>query len=109
MKAVSKLVAAGIKTGVGMVSILFGIFDRAALRLAVDETSDLACDPEFERARRRNRREDGVDGAVQPARGESVLDSLPVSDDYNIVITARRPGSIPTALWASSYIIYMEA
>jgi uncharacterized protein (DUF58 family) len=45
---------------------------------------------------------------VQPARGESVLDSLPVSDDYNIVITARRPGSIPTALWASSYIIYME-
>ncbi len=46
---------------------------------------------------------------VQPARSESVLDSLPVSDDYNIVITARKPGSIPTALWASSYIIYMEA
>jgi uncharacterized protein (DUF58 family) len=45
---------------------------------------------------------------VQPARTESVLDSLPVSDDYNIVITARRPGSIPTALWSSSYIIYME-
>jgi uncharacterized protein (DUF58 family) len=45
---------------------------------------------------------------VQPARGESVLDSLPVSDDYNIVITGRRPGSIPTALWSSSYIIYME-
>ncbi|HEV3041572.1 MAG TPA: DUF58 domain-containing protein [Candidatus Angelobacter sp.] len=45
---------------------------------------------------------------VQPAGGESVLDSLPVSEDYNIVITARTPGSIPTALWASSYIIYME-
>ena len=45
---------------------------------------------------------------VQPATGESVLDSLPVSEDYNIVITGRKPGSIPTALWASSYIIYME-
>lgn len=44
---------------------------------------------------------------VQPARGESVLDSLPVSDDYNIVITARPPGSIPTALWSSSYVLYM--
>ena len=44
---------------------------------------------------------------VQPVQGESVLDSLPVSDDYNIVITARRPGSIPTALWSSSYVIYM--
>jgi uncharacterized protein (DUF58 family) len=45
---------------------------------------------------------------VEPATGESVLNSLPVSDDYNIVITARKPGSISTALWASSYIIYME-
>lgn len=45
---------------------------------------------------------------VQPAQGASILDSLPVSDDYNIVITARKPGSISTALWASSYIIYME-
>ncbi len=45
---------------------------------------------------------------VQPAQGASILDSLPLSDDYNIVITARKPGSISTALWASSYIIYME-
>lgn len=44
---------------------------------------------------------------VQPDAGDSVLDSLPVSEDYNIVITARTPGSLPTALWASSYIIYM--
>ncbi|HEV2961273.1 MAG TPA: DUF58 domain-containing protein [Candidatus Angelobacter sp.] len=45
---------------------------------------------------------------AEPAGGESILNSLPVSEDYNIVITARQPGSISTALWASSYIIYME-
>lgn len=45
---------------------------------------------------------------VQPAAGEP-LESLPVSPDFNVIITARKPGSIPTSLWASSYIIYMEA
>jgi uncharacterized protein (DUF58 family) len=45
---------------------------------------------------------------VQPAAGESVLESLPLSSDYNVIVTARKPGSIPSALWASSYIIYME-
>ena len=45
---------------------------------------------------------------VQPANGESVLDSLPVSPDFNVIITARPPGSIPTSLQAGSYIIYME-
>lgn len=46
---------------------------------------------------------------VQPADGESVLDSLPASSDYNVMITGRKRGSIPTALWASSYVIYMES
>jgi uncharacterized protein (DUF58 family) len=45
---------------------------------------------------------------VQPAEGDSMLESLPASDDYNVIITARRPGSIPSALWASSYVIYMQ-
>jgi uncharacterized protein (DUF58 family) len=45
---------------------------------------------------------------IEPAPGESILESLPVSSDYNVIITSRKPGSIPTALWASSYIIYME-
>jgi uncharacterized protein (DUF58 family) len=44
---------------------------------------------------------------VQPAEGESILESLPVSSDFNVIITARKPGTIPTSLWASSYIIYM--
>jgi len=45
---------------------------------------------------------------VQPAEGDSMLESLPFSNDYNVIITARRPGTIPTALWASSYVIYMQ-
>jgi uncharacterized protein (DUF58 family) len=44
---------------------------------------------------------------VQPAEGESILESLPVSSDFNVIITARKPGTIPTSLWESSYIIYM--
>ncbi len=45
---------------------------------------------------------------VQPAEGRSVLDDLQVTDDYNVVVTARARGSIPTRLWASSYFIFME-
>jgi uncharacterized protein (DUF58 family) len=44
---------------------------------------------------------------AQPVQGEP-LESLPVSPDFNVILTARKPGSIPTSLWASSYIIYME-
>ncbi len=45
---------------------------------------------------------------VQPAEAPSVLDDLQVTDDYNVVITARPRGSIPTRLWSSSYFIFME-
>jgi uncharacterized protein (DUF58 family) len=44
---------------------------------------------------------------AQPVSGEP-LEELPISPDFNVIITARKPGSIPTSLWASSYIIYME-
>jgi uncharacterized protein (DUF58 family) len=44
---------------------------------------------------------------VEPMAAESILESLPISSDYNVIITARKPGSIPTGLWASSYIIYI--
>ncbi|HYL93030.1 MAG TPA: DUF58 domain-containing protein [Alphaproteobacteria bacterium] len=44
---------------------------------------------------------------VQPAVGESVLDSLPVSPDYNVILTSRKAGSIPSAMWAGSYVIFM--
>lgn len=44
---------------------------------------------------------------VEPGRGTSVIDDLRISDDYNVILTARPRGSIPTALWACSYFIFM--
>lgn len=37
----------------------------------------------------------------------SLLDELQVSDDYNVILTARPRGSIPTALWACSYFLFL--
>jgi uncharacterized protein (DUF58 family) len=37
---------------------------------------------------------------------KSVLDELQVTDDYNVIFTARPRGSIPTALWACSYFLF---
>ncbi|MBZ5512829.1 MAG: DUF58 domain-containing protein [Acidobacteriia bacterium] len=37
---------------------------------------------------------------------KSVLDELQVSDDYNVILTARPRGSIPTALWSCSYFLF---
>src|SRR6266571_3219498 len=45
---------------------------------------------------------------VEPKEGASILDSLAVTDDYNIILTTRARGSIPTGLWASSYFLFME-
>jgi hypothetical protein len=45
---------------------------------------------------------------VHPAKStESVLETLPVSSDFNVILTARTPGTLPSALWFSSYVIYM--
>lgn len=45
---------------------------------------------------------------IQPdSRDPHFLDALPVSQDYNLILTARKPGSLPSALWFSSYVIYM--
>jgi len=45
---------------------------------------------------------------VRPGGPSRLLDDLPVSPDYNLVITASPRGSIPTDLWATSYVIFME-
>jgi uncharacterized protein (DUF58 family) len=45
---------------------------------------------------------------VQAQEGESLLESLEVTDDYNVIVTARPRGSIPTALWACSYFVFIE-
>ena len=33
--------------------------------------------------------------------------NLTAADDYNIVVTARPPGSLPTALWNASYFVFV--
>jgi uncharacterized protein (DUF58 family) len=45
---------------------------------------------------------------IEPAAEESILEKLEVTDDYNVILTARARGSIPTRLWASSYFIFLE-
>ncbi len=44
---------------------------------------------------------------LQPAPQASIIDSLPVTGDYNIVLTTRARGTVPTALWNSSYLIFL--
>jgi uncharacterized protein (DUF58 family) len=45
---------------------------------------------------------------IQPGTAASLIDSLSASGDYNIILTARPRGTIPTALWASSYFVFLE-
>jgi uncharacterized protein (DUF58 family) len=42
------------------------------------------------------------------APNTDLLEDLPLTDDYNLVITARPRGSIPTALWTCSYFLFLE-
>jgi len=44
---------------------------------------------------------------VEAGNSPSVVDQLRPSDDYNIILTARPRGSIPTALWACSYFVFI--
>jgi len=44
---------------------------------------------------------------AQPQPLPSVVESLQPSDDYNIILTTRPRGSVPTALWACSYFVFI--
>jgi uncharacterized protein (DUF58 family) len=44
---------------------------------------------------------------VEAKADRSVVNDLRPSDDYNIIFTARPRGSIPTALWACSYLVFL--
>lgn len=44
---------------------------------------------------------------VQAQAGPSVIDELRASTEYNIILTTRPRGGIPTALWACSYFVFM--
>ncbi len=44
---------------------------------------------------------------IEPQPSPSVVESLQPSDDYNIILTTRARGSIPTPLWACSYFVFI--
>jgi uncharacterized protein (DUF58 family) len=46
---------------------------------------------------------------VQPQAATSVLENLEVTDDYNIILTSRPRGTVPTNLWACSYFVFIGA
>jgi uncharacterized protein (DUF58 family) len=45
---------------------------------------------------------------IKPASGSSVFVQLAPTDDYNIVLTTQTRGSIPTALWNASYVLFLD-
>lgn len=45
---------------------------------------------------------------IQPKSGTSVLDTLAGSTDYSLVLTAQKRGTIPAAMWASAYFVFLE-
>jgi uncharacterized protein (DUF58 family) len=58
--------------------------------------------------------EPGTSNLLEPAPGAASSEwhplhgmNLTAADDYNIVVTARPPGSLPTALWNSSYFVFV--
>jgi len=44
---------------------------------------------------------------VQPNLKTSVLDKLPPSNDFDVILTARARGTIPTALWTQGYVLFI--
>jgi Protein of unknown function DUF58 len=45
---------------------------------------------------------------AEPRKGESLLESLQASDDFNVIFTSRPRGTIRTSLWNCSYFIFLE-
>ena len=44
---------------------------------------------------------------VTPQASASILENLPPTDGYSIILTARPRNTIPAALWGSSYFIFL--
>ena len=45
---------------------------------------------------------------IQPKAGTSIVEELRPSEEYNIIVTARPRGTIPTAVWSCSYLLFLE-
>jgi uncharacterized protein (DUF58 family) len=44
---------------------------------------------------------------IQPDNAPSLVEGLSLTGDYNIILTARPHGTIPTSLWAYSYFVFL--
>jgi uncharacterized protein (DUF58 family) len=40
--------------------------------------------------------------------GTSIIEQLRPSEEYNVIVTTRARGTIPTAVWSRSYILFVE-
>lgn len=48
------------------------------------------------------------DRPQEKGTGRDPLCEMNITDEYNIVVTARRRGTVPTALWNSSYFVFVN-
>ena len=45
---------------------------------------------------------------VKPCLSPSALENLQPSEDFNVIVTARKPGTIPAVLWECSYLFFIR-
>ena len=45
---------------------------------------------------------------IEPKAAKSMVEEIRPSEEYNIIVTARPRGTIPTAVWACSYLLFIE-
>ena len=45
---------------------------------------------------------------IQPKAVPSVIETLASSTDYSLVLTAQKRGTVPAAMWASGYFLFIE-
>ncbi len=45
---------------------------------------------------------------LQPQTGPSIIETLASSTDYSLVLTAQKHGTVPAAMWASGYFLFIE-
>ena len=45
---------------------------------------------------------------LQPKTGPSIIETLPSSTDYSLVVTAQKRGSVPASMWPSGYFLFID-
>lgn len=45
---------------------------------------------------------------IEPKSAPSILETLASSTDYSLVLTAQKRGTIPAAVWATAYYVFIE-